>query len=34
MLKERIVNLLRKHSLSDRLLFEFFSSTQETKDAI
>ena len=34
MLKERIVNLLRKHSLSDKLLFEFFSSTQETKNAI
>lgn len=33
-MKERIVNLLRKHSLSDKLLFEFFSSAQETKDAI
>ena len=34
MLKERIINLLRKHSLSDKLLFEFFSSTEETKNAI
>ena len=34
MLKERILNLLRKHSLSDKLLFEFFSSEEETKLAL
>ena len=34
MLKERIINLLRKHSLSDKLLFEFFSNENETKEAI
>ena len=34
MLKERNINLLRKHSLSDKLLFEFFSNENETKEAI
>ena len=34
MIKERIVNLLKKHSLSDKLLFEFFSDANEIKDAI
>ena len=34
MLKERIINLLRKHSLSDKLLCEFFSNENETKEAI
>ena len=31
MIKERIVNLLKKHSLSDKLLFEFFSDANEIK---
>ncbi len=34
MLKERIINLLRKHSLSDKLLFEFFSNENEVKEII
>lgn len=34
MLKERIYQMLNKHSLSDKLIFEIFSASQETIDAL
>ena len=34
MLKENILNMLKKHSLSESLIYEIFSSSQETKKAL
>ncbi|MGN1294921.1 MAG: ribonuclease R [Bacilli bacterium] len=34
MLKDNILNMLKKHSLSESLIYEIFSSSQETKNAL